>query len=87
MRADGMQIVADMLGARDTADTAQAIGDWRLQEMSSFPTNANPFHHDLYHMGTSVNDRFTVMYDGHGDYLIIVDGATGKRLRVAIERK
>lgn len=53
--------------------------------MESFPENCNPFHHDKFNMGTSINDRFVGMFsDYHSDTLILVDVKTGKRIKIKV---
>jgi hypothetical protein len=46
----------------------------------------NPFHQDIYNMGTRLGTNVVVMYDTHNDtkmdYLIIVDTKTGERKRI-----
>jgi hypothetical protein len=42
----------------------------------------NPFHHDLFSMGTRINNRFTAMYGTNENEVIIVDIKTGKRVKL-----
>lgn len=58
-----------------------------VDEMKSIPAGSNPFHHDLFHMGTNVNDRFMVMFSGseNSNYIILVDSKSGRRIKVSIE--
>jgi hypothetical protein len=46
----------------------------------------NPFHTDLYHMGTTIGKNVTVMFAKHQnevhEYVIIANTKTGERLKV-----
>lgn len=52
--------------------------------LQSFPADCNPFHHDIYHMGTPIktpNGDLWVMYDSVASYIILVL-PNGHRLRI-----
>lgn len=63
-----------------------------VREMTFFPRNCNPFHHDLSHMGTPLVRGWVAMHEGYGRpdvedqlrYVILVNTRTGRRLRVDI---
>lgn len=61
----------------------------QIEQMSSFPANANPFSYDAFHMGTKLGSNVVVMHpnfaDGHMDYMIIVNVETGKRIKVRFQ--
>ncbi len=58
------------------------------EKIAPIPANSNPFHYDLYHMGTTLGTNVIVMYPNHPSeemkYLIIVNVVTGERMRVSI---
>ena len=55
----------------------------KVEAMPSIPAGENPFHYDLFRMGTRINDRFMVMWEYTAkNELVIVDIATGERHRV-----
>lgn len=58
----------------------------RLEQMDSIPPNSNPFHHDLYHMGTAITKEWMIMHLGSGTkYLILVHCPTGARTKLWLE--
>lgn len=58
----------------------------KVEEVASFPPNSNPFHHDLYHMGTQLHGPWMAMYSGsNGDelsYMYLVHTTSGRRFRL-----
>jgi hypothetical protein len=58
----------------------------KVEQLSSFPANSNPFNHDLYHMGQLIGSNCTIMFENHSDheckYIIIVNTQSGERLQV-----
>lgn len=62
------------------------VNGFKVLAMSDFLKDSNPYWHDSYHMGTGIGTNVEVMYADHetNKYLIIIDKATGKRLRVSI---
>ena len=46
----------------------------------------NPFIEDCYHMGLSLDSRYTIMYASHGEnkYIIVVCRKTGKRVKIKL---
>jgi hypothetical protein len=60
---------------------------FKTETMKSFPPKSNPYHHDLFHMGARVDDRWEVMYPSHEDskYIIVIDKITGERLKITKE--
>lgn len=63
----------------------------QIEQMSLFPANANPFSHDVFHMGTKVGANIVIMHpnfsDGRMDYMIIVNVETGERIKVKFKAK
>jgi hypothetical protein len=62
-----------------------------ITPLESFPANSNPFHHDLYHMGTRVGEKLIAMHENHPHekckYLIFCDEATGERFKLEFNRE
>ena len=63
---------------------------FQLEKLPSFPPG-NPFHHDLYHMGTEIGRNLLVLHakfpgEQH-DYVILVNPETGERLRVSLTKE
>ncbi len=58
-------------------------------ELSAFPANENPYHHDAYHMGQDMGTNVTIMYPNHAHqeckYLIIINKKTGERMKVLFD--
>ena len=53
-----------------------------FSRMESTPVNANPFHHDAYHMGHTIGG-ITIMYDNNCKHRFYIHNkATGERIRV-----
>ena len=54
-------------------------------EKESIPPNSNPYHYDLYNMGTDLGNNITAMFGNHRKermrYLILINNNTGKRIR------
>lgn len=78
---------ADMAEGRELKANEVEIGGVKVVELESFPPHANPFAHDLYHMGTYIGNNVCIMHGDAGshnrtNYLIVVNMATGKRLRL-----
>ena len=61
----------------------------KIVELSPFPENCNPFHHDLSHMGTPIGKDLMLMHSNHNTeeckYLIFVNTKTGKRFRLELD--
>lgn len=57
-----------------------------VEVLESFPPGSNPFHHDLYRMGMRLGTNVVAMFEkfDHQEqaYLIIVNTATGERVRL-----
>lgn len=55
----------------------------KIKSMSNIPAHSNPYRHDMYRQGTTINDRFEAMFmDGYPNELIIVDKWTGIRKKL-----
>lgn len=56
--------------------------------MDSIPAGDNVFLHDVYHMGTRVAKNVIIMHATHNTevakYVIIVNEATGERMKVIL---
>lgn len=65
-----------------------SIAGMEVKELPAFPEGGNPFIHDTYNMGSRVGNNCMVMYDKHpserAGYVIIVNIATGKRIKVSL---
>lgn len=59
------------------------------EQLSPFPAGCNPFHHDLFHMGTYIGTSLCIMYASHniGDYIIIVNIETGERTKLIFNKE
>lgn len=57
--------------------------------LPNFPPNSNPFHHDAYHMGTTLGTNCTILFANHSDkeceYIIVVNTVTGERLKIDLK--
>lgn len=57
--------------------------------LKAFPPNSNPFNHDSFHMGQSFGKSHMLMFPNHSSeplkYFILIDTATGKRIRFTVE--
>jgi hypothetical protein len=57
-----------------------------IEELESIPAESNPFHHDLYNMGTQMGKDLMIMHGNHSsedcEYLILVNTKTGRRFRI-----
>ena len=52
-----------------------------------FTISNNPFHHDLYHMGTYLSDSVMLMHtSGPMKYVIFVNLKTGERFKVMFDK-
>lgn len=51
-------------------------------EPLDFSISSNPFHHDLFHMGTDVNEILLIMFGSSFDYIILVNKKTGERIKL-----
>jgi hypothetical protein len=60
------------------------IEGYKIKVFSSFPPDANPFHHDVMRMGVSLGDNLMGMMINHAsspcEALVLVDKPTGKRI-------
>ncbi len=55
--------------------------------LKPFEKESNPFHSDLFRMGTQIgNGPLVVMYDSHEDYkeVILVNTKTGGRVKITL---
>ena len=61
----------------------------KTEQMPPFPAGCNPFHHDLFHMGTYIGTSLCIMYASHsiGDYIIVVNIETGERIKVILNEE
>ena len=84
MNLEEAQIISDFVSGKDKSFDME-INSFKIKEMESIPKNSNPFNHDVFHMGTNINDA-TIMYSDIGRYLIIVDRPTGKRIKVILPK-
>ena len=59
-----------------------ALSSNRLKD---FPMDSNPYHHDHFRMGTSIDNIWEVMYEKHrdNDYIIVIDKHTGERFIIS----
>lgn len=55
---------------------------WTVAELEPIPAGDNPFWHDHYNMGSSLDERFVVMYDHTHKYHILVDVETGRQISI-----
>lgn len=59
-----------------------------VKQLDAFPPNANPFHHDAYHMGSTMGNNCTVMFENFEDkeckYLIVINTKTGERIKIIL---
>lgn len=57
-----------------------------LTKLTPFPPNCNPFHHDLFNMGTQMGSNLMIMHSNHKDQrvdsLILVNPITGERWKL-----
>jgi hypothetical protein len=62
---------------------------FKVKQRPSIEPNGNPFHFDLYSMGTYLgqNDEICVMYDSHAQYVKIVHRPSGQVLMVEIKQE
>lgn len=61
-----------------------------ITKIEPIAPGANPFHTDLYHMGTQIQKRAMIMYGSEKDtdkYIIVVDRKTGKRIRIDFDQE
>jgi hypothetical protein len=66
-----------------------------VMEMKSYPPNCNPFHHDMFHMGTNLVRGWMVMHEGFVPdgsqfplrYVEMVNFITGQRFKVSFAPK
>lgn len=60
----------------------------KIEKMTSFPENSNPYNHDLYHMGRDIGTDLMMMFANHSsekmEYFILVNTKTGERTKVVI---
>lgn len=66
--------------------------DASVQDLDSIPSNSNPFHYDLSHMGTTLVRGWMVMHPGFSDdfpleYLILVNTTSGQRIRIDLTKR
>jgi hypothetical protein len=63
----------------------------KVETMENFPAKSWPFHHDTYHMGTRMGKNVMAMFENHPnqecDYLIVVNMATGERVRLDFNQR
>lgn len=61
----------------------------RIAELSAFPANANPYHHDAFHMGKCIGSNAHIMLPNHDSeycpYIIVINTKTGERLKVLFD--
>lgn len=65
------------------------------RELRAFPVQdhpqhaggCNPFHHDLYRMGTRIGSNCIVMFEHHEhqNYIIVCNTVTGERLAIELD--
>ena len=84
MNLEEAQIISDFVSGKDKSFGIE-INQFKIKEMESIPENSNPFHYDVYHMGTNIND-VTIMHSDIGRYLIIIDRPTGKRIKIILPK-
>ena len=57
-----------------------------VEVLDPIPPNANPFHHDRYHMGGNIGTNVMMMNGQHKSeychYIILVNRETGARIRI-----
>lgn len=64
-----------------------------VRHMAPIPAGDNPFHHDPFHMGTTLVRGWMVMHTGFDSkenpqdlsYLILVSTRTGQRIRISLK--
>jgi hypothetical protein len=58
-----------------------------IEQVESIPPNSNPFHYDLYHMGTQLDKEYTIMYHDFdkNNYIYIIEKSTGKRIQLHLD--
>ncbi len=56
-------------------------------DTENYAVPLNPFHQDIYSMGTTLGTNVTVMYGNHTHthqpYIIVVNLDTGERIKIA----
>lgn len=54
------------------------------EQLSPIPAKSNPFHYDLFHMGTYIEKSICIMYSSHSinDYIIVINIETGERTKL-----
>lgn len=61
----------------------------KVFQLESIPAEANPFHHDAFHMGVKLGTNVMVMQANHATeeckYLIIINLETGTRHRISLK--
>jgi len=62
----------------------------RIENMEGIKPG-NPFHGDLFRMGTQIGSNVTVMYREHNTEkqknIVVVDMETGERIKVIFDKK
>lgn len=58
----------------------------KIEELSSFPPNSNPYHHDHYNMGQDFSKEWHMMFENHttesAKWVIFIHTPTGRRFRI-----
>lgn len=61
-----------------------------IKELESIPAGSNPFHHDLFNMGTPINDSWIIMHTSSNQrplpYMILVNSTTGQRIELNLDQ-
>lgn len=61
-----------------------------VKELESIPAGSNPFHHDLFNMGTNINNDWMIMHTGSNQralpYMILVNMTTGQRIELNLDQ-
>ena len=59
-----------------------------IEELSSFPADCNPYHHDYSNMGQDFSKEWHMMFSNHtsesADWVIFVHKPTGRRFKVKL---
>ena len=62
-----------------------------FRKLENIPAGANPFAHDFVSMGIKLGRNVFVMYSNfeeqHCDHLVVINIATGERMRVGFEEE
>ncbi len=63
-------------------------GTMKMEHLSPFPPNCNPYHHDAFNMGYKLGENVTAMFQNHPHnhmaWLRLINTETGERVEITI---